>query len=109
MHPQIVVGQDLTLNSSAGVIRRIAVQVIGNIVLISRREEYEMAKAEGREPISVGFPLADVLHSTETNLVDTSVLLKHNVQYEQAEHGQADPDSIDVGRGQQSAEREPRG
>lgn len=32
-----------------------------DIVVVCRPEEYKAAKAEGREPVGVGFPLKDVI------------------------------------------------
>jgi hypothetical protein len=62
MRQQIQAGQLVTLSSAQGTIERVAVAVLGDIVLVCRPEEYKAAQREGRKPISAGFRLADVLH-----------------------------------------------
>jgi hypothetical protein len=65
MRQQIVEGQPITLRSSLGIIQRIAVQVVGDVVLICRQDEFEAAKRERRAPFSIGFRLDDVVDSTD--------------------------------------------
>jgi hypothetical protein len=41
-------------------VRRV-IEVQGQSVIVSTNEEYETAKGEQREPVCIGFPLADVI------------------------------------------------
>ena len=61
MRQQIATGQHVTLHSSLGIIQRVAVQVVGDVVLVCRQDEYETAKRERREPLSRGFRLSDLI------------------------------------------------
>lgn len=61
MDPQTLVGKEVGLNSSQGLIRRIVVAVVGEILLVTRPEELENARKEGRSPVSVGFRLRDLV------------------------------------------------
>jgi hypothetical protein len=61
MDIQITEGTRLTLDSAHGPISRVAVKMLGKVVRVCRSEEYELAKKEGRQPVTVGFMLADIL------------------------------------------------
>ena len=54
-------GQLVTVRSAAGDIQRIVVKDMGEVVLICRPEEYELARSENRSPVSVGFKRGDIL------------------------------------------------
>ena len=51
----------ITLRSSQGLIRRVMVRDLGEVVLVCREEEIIAAKKEHREPILVGFKKEDVI------------------------------------------------
>lgn len=55
MKTKDLTGQEVTLQSSQGPIRRIVVKDMGDVLLVCRREEYEHAKEQRRAPISIGF------------------------------------------------------
>jgi hypothetical protein len=61
MSPNNLTGSIVTLRSSQGPIRRFVVEDRGDILVISRQEEVEAAKREGRAPATVGFKRSDVL------------------------------------------------
>lgn len=61
MEKKIEEGQEVTLLSSLGVIKRVVVQDLGETLLVCLPEEFERAAKEKREPISVGFPRSDVI------------------------------------------------
>lgn len=61
MKPQITEGKEVTVRSAHGEITRIVAKVIGDVVCICRREEFELAKSQGREPAAVGFKMTDVI------------------------------------------------
>lgn len=54
-------GQRIHLNSATGPISRIVVKDLGNVVLVTRQEEFERAQAAAEEPISVGFKKRDII------------------------------------------------
>jgi hypothetical protein len=54
-------GQEVTVRSSQGILRRVVVADLGEVITICRHDEYERAKAEGREPAYVGFKKTDVM------------------------------------------------
>jgi hypothetical protein len=60
MRQQIISGQELNLNSSQGVIVRTVAEVMGDVVLVCRKEEYKRARREGRVPLSIGFRVSDI-------------------------------------------------
>ena len=59
---QITEGKQVKLKSSQGKIVRILVKNLGDTVLICREDEYVAAQREGRDPITIAFPTADILH-----------------------------------------------
>lgn len=61
MKPQLIEGQEVTLDSSQGHITRTVVADLGDVVLVTRAEEYQRARKAGNQPISVGFRRSDVL------------------------------------------------
>ncbi len=79
--------------TARGPVRRVVAHDLGRVVVPVMEHEYEAAVAEGIGKYSIAFRRDDVV-------LDTEVLLKHNVQYEQAEHGQAGPDRSGAGGGQ---------
>lgn len=54
-------GQVVRLSSAEGAIDRVLVRDLGEVLLICRAEEYENARIERREPVSIGFPRKDLL------------------------------------------------
>jgi hypothetical protein len=51
-------GQTVIATDSMGrSLQRIVTQIIGNTVVICKKEEWEKAEKEGRKPIGVGFPM----------------------------------------------------
>jgi hypothetical protein len=61
MNTQLVVGQHVVLESSQGRIQRVVVEDMGEIVLVTREEEYRTAKMAGNQPVSIGFRRADII------------------------------------------------
>lgn len=94
---QLTEGQEVTLKSSRGLIRRTIVKLIGDIIVVGSEADYETAKTGAIPRFSVGFRLCDVV---DPNTLDGVVSLKHNVQYEQAEHGEAGGNRADDDRGE---------
>ena len=64
MDKKFIVGQRVNLLSSAGPIVRIVVIDLGEVLLVTREEEFSMAQMEGREPASIGFKKQDVIEDT---------------------------------------------
>jgi hypothetical protein len=55
-------GSTVKLRAYGGeIIERRIVAVRGNTVAVCKDEEYQAAQREGREPLSVGFPLSAVV------------------------------------------------
>lgn len=54
-------GKEVSLSSAHGIIVRVVLKIDGDVLTVCRREELEAATAEGREPLSVGFRMRDVL------------------------------------------------
>lgn len=61
MKEKIEQGQEVTLLSHQGVIKRRVVQDLGDVILVCLAEEFDRARAEGREPVSIGFKRSDVI------------------------------------------------
>jgi hypothetical protein len=61
MREQITEGKEVTLRSVHGEISRIAVKVLDDVVRVCRKDEYDLAKREGRAPVTVGFRISDIL------------------------------------------------
>jgi hypothetical protein len=57
------VGQEVTLSSSQGPIRRVVVESLGEVLLVCRESEYRNAISAGRQPAVVGFKIKDILNS----------------------------------------------
>lgn len=55
--------QVVTVSSSLGPVNRMVVNDLGDILLVCRQEEYDRAKAEGREPVTIGVRRSDMLVS----------------------------------------------
>jgi hypothetical protein len=50
-------GERVIVTAHGGVkLSRVISQLIGNTVVVTKHEEWERAKKEGRRPIGVGFP-----------------------------------------------------
>ena len=47
--------QMVKLMSADGMIERVVVEDLGDVLAVCRRQEYEMARLEKREPVVVGF------------------------------------------------------
>lgn len=106
MSTQLIEGQQVTIMSSRGPIRRTIVKLLENIVIVGSTRDYEEAKMLGISRFSVGFPISDVLNEKQ---LDDLVLLKHNVQYESTEHGQAGPNRQRARRRKQPPKHQPHG
>ena len=110
MTPVFQTGQIIELESASGPIERVVVEFdpILSVVSVCTRDEFARAIQERRYANSIGFNTIYVIRSRE-EIVDNSSVLKHNVQYEQAEHGQASSDGVDAGGGQQPPQRKSHG
>jgi hypothetical protein len=93
MDTQILLLQLVTVDSARGPIRRTVIAEIGDVIVLADPSRAEEAKMAGITRFSIGFRRSDVI-SVEG--LDKLVLLKHNVQYEPAEHRQARPDPLDA-------------
>jgi hypothetical protein len=61
-------GEQIVVKAFGGEkLQRVVVQVIENTVLICKKEEWDAAKAEHRDPTCVGFPLSAVVHANRVN------------------------------------------
>jgi hypothetical protein len=61
MDTQLQPGQQVTVNAFGGKkLSRVVVEDRGNVVLICKPEEFELARIQGRSAVSVGFHPADV-------------------------------------------------
>lgn len=58
-------GQEVTLSSRFGLVRRLVLEDLGEVVVVCRREELEAAQREGREPACVGFKRTDIVQDGE--------------------------------------------
>jgi hypothetical protein len=94
MNEQTLVLQIVTVSSARGPIRRTVIAEVEDVVVLAEVNDTNQAKTAGITRFSIGFRRADIL-SIEG--IDKSVCLKHNVQYEQAEHGEAGGHRGDVG------------
>jgi hypothetical protein len=64
MNTQTVDGNDINLSAVGGeVIRLVVVSVEGDVYFVCKREEFERAKREGREPACIGFHRRDVVNT----------------------------------------------
>jgi hypothetical protein len=97
MTNQSLLSHVVTVSSARGPIRRTVIAEVGDVLVLADPAGAEEAKMAGITPFSIGFKRSDVL---AVEGVDNLVLLKHNVQYEQAEHGQAGANRRDDERGQ---------
>lgn len=61
MVKQVHVGQSVTLRSALGDITRTVAEISGDVVAVCRNEDYLRAKQKGLQPVTVGFPLTDVV------------------------------------------------
>jgi len=57
-------GQEVTLSSHHGPIKRVVVRDLGEVLLVCRPDEFDSAQKERREPISVGFRKSAVIDET---------------------------------------------
>lgn len=55
-------GQVVRVRSSQGVLTRVVVGDLGNVVNICRPEELKRAEVEHRDPAVVGFKKGDIVH-----------------------------------------------
>jgi hypothetical protein len=74
------------LRSYLGLIDRVVVQDLGDILLVCRKQELEAARSEHRDPSAIGFRRDDVV----TFLIDGMEHTKHNGQYESVAPGETD-------------------
>jgi hypothetical protein len=61
MDQKIEIGQSVTLLSAHGPINRVVVNVLDGIILVCKAEEFQAARREHRDPISIGFPIDDIV------------------------------------------------
>jgi hypothetical protein len=61
MEQKIEQGQEVTLLSNQGVIKRLVVEDLGEVLLVCLPEEYARARREGRKPMAVGFKRSDLI------------------------------------------------
>ena len=54
-------GEEINLLSATGVIRRVVVSWTDKHVTVCRRKEFEAAKAQKRDPVTVAFRISDVI------------------------------------------------
>jgi hypothetical protein len=91
----IMQNQTVRLHSALGVIERVVVEDLGEILAVCREDELNNAIAEGRKPATVGFRKTSIVPFD----VDKSVCTKHNGQYESPSTKQANPSSFRSRRG----------
>ncbi len=60
MDTKLPLGHVVTLKSAAGLIERIVISDLGDVVTVCKKEEFEAAKSLMRQPVTVGFKKADV-------------------------------------------------
>jgi hypothetical protein len=106
MITQTLLNHVVTVQSARGPIRRTVVAELGDVLILADLESADEAKMAGITPFSIGFPRNDVLIDEG---LDSQVLLKHNVQYEPAEHGGESSDHVDVGGRQQPSKHQQNG
>jgi hypothetical protein len=94
----MTVGNEVIVKASTGNVRLILAEDRGDVLLLCGSDEWQAAKREARVPISIGFRRSDLV-------LDTAERLKHNIQYEPAEHGQTSADRLDASGGVQPARR----
>lgn len=99
MSVQNIAGKQVTVNSARGEIRRTVVADLGDVLVLGTAEDYARSQTEGLDRLAIGFRRSDIIN--DEIHIDTEVCLKHNIQYEQAEHGQASANRSDVERGKQ--------
>ena len=97
MRLQTLVGKQVIVSSARGDIARTIVAECDDVVVLAESDAAEIAIAAGVTRYSIGFRRSDILSIIP---VDMPVLVKHNIQYEQVEHGQAGPDRSGTGRRQ---------
>jgi hypothetical protein len=78
--------QVVRVMSHGGIIERVLVEDLGDVVTVCTEGEYKRALAEGRTPRAAGFKLDSVVEFK----VDRGVITKHNSQYESVAEGEAD-------------------
>jgi hypothetical protein len=76
------IGDEIWVNSAIGPILRVVARLDRGIdgqeiVSVCRREEFNQAKIEQREPNSIGFHATDVIRSRIPISVDEETVLKH--------------------------------
>jgi hypothetical protein len=89
MNQENLTGHDVTVESARGEIRRTVIADLGTVLVLGSVSDYNLLKTRGLDRFAIGFRRSDVTHDFG---IDSSVSLKHNVQYEQAEHGQEGTD-----------------
>jgi hypothetical protein len=68
METQLKSGQQVTVNAFGGkLLSRVVVEDRGDVVLICKPEEFELAHTESRSPIAVGFRRRDVVEPGDAN------------------------------------------
>jgi hypothetical protein len=80
MSEQTLEGQVVTVNTLHGPTARVVVFDLGKVVVVATPDSYDRVRKAGLGPFSIGFPREDIV-------LDGMAPLKHNIQYEQAEHG----------------------
>ncbi len=63
MNMQLTEGQEVTLSSARGPIRRTIIKRLDDVLVVGSKEDYEEAKIHGISRFSVGFRVSDVLEN----------------------------------------------
>jgi hypothetical protein len=58
--------QSVSLMSSKGIIQRVVVEDLGDIITVTTLQELESSKRDGRPPAVAGFPKSDLIVNSKT-------------------------------------------
>jgi len=61
MNNKVIKNQPVKLRSSQGIIDRVVVADLGEILLVCTPDELARARAKGREPKTIGFKRSDMI------------------------------------------------
>ena len=71
MNEQIEVGQEVTLQAYGDtIIHRVVVAVENMNIFVCKREEWEAALVEKREPSCIGFKMADLVYPVTASRIE---------------------------------------
>lgn len=100
---EVTVGQEVTVLTLSGPVKRIVVGINGSVLAVCRSETIHKANNERKLPVFLGISINDVIESGRQIFVDLPNVLKHNVQYEPPARRQARANRLGPRRGQQPA------